>query len=126
MKEFTKKTGIKVKLVTTTLDGYYQKLSAMINQGNSPDLALFTCECLDEDGNVVPDASEFVRFTTERPAKIIGTGSDHCDHNSVAMPERRMYMGKIRIAVKPDLEQKELILTAFSDNCGIARFRVNL
>ena len=39
MKEFTKKTGIKVKFVTTTLDGYYQKLSAMINQGNSPDLA---------------------------------------------------------------------------------------
>lgn len=39
MKEFTEKTGINVKFITTGADTYYQKLSSMINQGNSPDLA---------------------------------------------------------------------------------------
>jgi beta-galactosidase len=62
-------------------------------EANGRDLALFTCECLDENGNVVPDASEYVKFSVNAPAKIIGTGSDNCDHNNVANNERQMFMG---------------------------------
>lgn len=94
--------------------------------GNGRDVALFTCECLDRNGNAVPDAAEFVRFSAEEPAKILGTGSDHCDHNNVTLPQRKMYMGKIRIAVKPAKGQTSLTLTAISDNCGCSSIRVEL
>ena len=94
--------------------------------GSGADVALFTCECLDAKGNPVPDAGEFVRFSAEEPARILGTGSDHCDHNNVTLPQRRMYMGKIRIAVKPAPGQKTLTLTAIGDTCGCTCIRVDL
>lgn len=93
---------------------------------NDADVALFTCECLDINGNVVPDASEFVHFSAEEPARILGTGSDHCDHNNVTLPQRKMYMGKIRIAVKPAKGQTALTLTAIGDTCGCTCIRVDL
>ena len=88
---------------------------------NGRDLALFTCECLDAEGRVVPDAAEFVQFSVEEPAIIIGTGSDHCDHIHVSAHERKMYMGKIRVAVKPANGQQRLVLTAMSDHCGVTK-----
>ena len=93
-------------------------------KANGKDLALFTCEAVDEDGFPVPDAAEFVRFTTEKPAVIIGTGSDNCDHLNVALPERKMYMGKITVAVKPQKGQKKLQLIAYSDQCGATSITV--
>ncbi|MBE6750760.1 MAG: glycoside hydrolase family 2 protein [Ruminococcaceae bacterium] len=93
-------------------------------EANGRDLALFTCECLDEQGRVVPDAAEFVKFTVNSPAVIVGTGSDNCDHNNVILPERKMYMGKIRIAVRPAKDQEKVELTAMSENCGLARITV--
>ena len=95
-------------------------------EANGRDLALFICECLDEKGNVVPNASEFVSFSVAAPAKIIGTGSDNCDHNNVANTERQMYMGKILVAVKPQKGQKKLKLTAMSNNCGVTLKTVEL
>ncbi len=104
-------TGRPVKL-KLTLDNDFK--------ANGKDIALFTCECLDENSQVVPDAAELVKFSVNSPAVIIGTGSDNCDHVKVSSPERKMYMGKIRIAVKPKLGQQEIRLTAMSDNCGVA------
>lgn len=95
-------------------------------EANGRDLVLFTCECLDEKGNVVPNASELVSFSAAAPAKIIGTGSDNCDHNNVANTERQMYMGKILVAVKPQKGQKKLKLTAMSNNCGVTVKTVEL
>lgn len=89
---------------------------------NGNDIALFTCECTDENGLTVPNAAEYVRFSVSVPAKIIGTGSDNCDHNNVANTERKMYMGKIRIAIKLQKGQETLTLTAVSDNCDPAMF----
>ena len=81
---------------------------------------------LDENGNVVPDASEFVSFSASAPARIIGTGSDNCDHNKVTNTGRKMYMGKILVAVKPQKGQKKLKLTAMSNNCGVTVKSVDL
>lgn len=67
-------------------------------------------------GNAVPDAAETVNFSVSKPAIIVGTGSDNCDHRSVTNTERKMYMGKIRVAVRPANNQKEFTLTAMSDN----------
>lgn len=93
---------------------------------NGRDVALITCECLDKNGTPVPDAAEFVQFSTEAPGKILGTGSDHCDHNNVTLPHRKMYMGKIRSAVQPAKGQRSLTLTAISETCGYAILRVEL
>lgn len=95
-------------------------------KANGRDIALFTCECLDSEGRVVPDAAEFVRFSVNSNAVIVGTGSDHCDHNRVGLCERKMYMGKISIAVKPEKGQKKLGLLAQSDNCDSACYSETL
>ncbi len=85
-------------------------------EANGEDLAIFTCECVDEEGRVVPDAAEYVRFSVSNPAVIVGTGSDHCDHNRVGLAERKMYMGKIAVAVRPAKGQEYLELLAQSDH----------
>ena len=100
------------------------KLSLMNEyEANGRDLAIFTCECVDSEGNMVPDASEYVRFSVADPAVIVGTGSDHCDHSRVGLPERKMYMGKITVAVRPAAGQGTIELLAQSDNCRPALFR---
>lgn len=93
---------------------------------NGKDIALFTCECIDEFGNTVPDASPFVNFSVNMPAVIIGTGSDNCDHNNVTLPCRKMYMGKIRVAVKPSKGQNSLQLTALSEGYKSANLKIDI
>lgn len=83
--------------------------------------ALFTCEVLDDDGRAVPDASEFVEFFTTGDAKIVGTGSDICDHTRVAEPKRKMYMGKISVAVCPAANSEGFELYAKSDRLGLCK-----
>ncbi len=83
---------------------------------NGKDIALFTCECLDSEGRVVPDAEEYVTFSVSSPAVLVGTGSDICDHIKISSAERKMYMGKITVAVKPS-SGKPFTLTAQSQNC---------
>lgn len=95
-------------------------------EANGRDIALFLCECIDELGRPVPDAAEHVYFSAAEPAKIIGTGSDNTDHRSVKNVDRKMYMGKILVGVKPKDGQAELELTALSDNCGVTVCRVKL
>ena len=114
-------------------------------KANGRDIALFTCECVDKDGNTVPDAAEFVTFTVsteddavphgsdefakamagDKPV-IVGTGSDNTDHANIKNSSRQMYMGKITVAVKPANGQKKLILTAHSKNMGYAKITVDL
>lgn len=111
-------------------------------EANGRDVALFTVECVDENGNTVPDASELVDFSVstecytpkvngefdkvlpEGKAYIVGTGSDNTDHNNVKNTKRQMYMGKITVAVKPAKNQKQLTLTAHSKNIGFGRIVV--
>lgn len=90
------------------------------------DIALFLCECEDGHGVTVPDAEEFVEFSVSAPAVIIGTGSDNCDHGSVKNTSRKMYMGKILVAVKPQEGQSEFELLASSKDCGRSVLKVNL
>ena len=73
----------------------------------------------------VPDADEFVCFSTNTDATIIGTGSDCCDHNKVGNSERKMYGGKISVAVKPKWNTEDLELYAYSSNCGWVSWNSN-
>ncbi len=89
---------------------------------NGSDVAIFTCECLDENGLLVPDACETVTFSANRECEIIGTGSDNCDHTHISANVRKMYMGKITVALKIKANAENIELSAFSDNCTTAHF----
>lgn len=70
---------------------------------NGEDIALFTCLAIDEQGREVPNASPFVHFDCVKGGRILGTGSANTDHVPVPAPERRMFAGRISIALKPEL-----------------------
>ena len=74
----------------------------------------------------VPNAAEYVKFSVTAPARLVGTGSANDDHNKVTLAERRMYAGKITVAVRPAKGQKMLELYAESDRCGITKITVEL
>ncbi len=94
-------------------------------RANLKDVAIFTCECVDEDGNIVPDAIPFVHFSVNEEAEIVGTGSDNCDHKKVTLPERKMYAGKITIGVRARTEDlDEIRLVAFNEDLGSALIKV--
>jgi len=92
-------------------------------RANYYDVGLFTCECVDEDGLVVENAAPYVKFSVNEGAKIVGTGSDNCDHNKVTLAERKMYAGKISVAVKA-WRGNELHLYAENEDLGITELVV--
>lgn len=105
--------------------GKPEKLSLRLENSfepNGKDIALFTCECLDEKGRTVPNAEEYVSFSTCENARVLGTGSDICDHKNVTLPERQMYAGKITVAVRPNSDAEEFKLFAKSKDCGTTCF----
>lgn len=93
---------------------------------NGSECALFVCDVLDENGLAVPTASEYVKFFATDGAQVIGTGSDSCDHSNVTNPERKMYMGKITVAVRPQAGSKGFTLYAQSDALGLCKLNVTL
>ncbi len=105
--EHTRKTtGRPVGLKLTKMNDY---------EPNGKDVALFTCECVDQNGLTVPDAAVTVKFSSNEYCKILGTGSDHCDHNRISNTERKMYMGKITVALKPQWRTEKVELYAEAD-----------
>ena len=67
---------------------------------NGEDLALFSCFVVDEQGCEVPDASPSVHFACSGRGRIVGTGSDNRDPVPVTSVERRMFAGRIAVAVR--------------------------
>lgn len=92
---------------------------------NGVDLAVLTCECTDKNGLTVPDAAEYVYFSTDENAEIIGTGSDERDHKCVSSAERQMFAGKISVVVKPKYNAEEFNVYAYSKMCGYTVFNFN-
>ncbi len=84
--------------------GFAKKLNLKLENGpisaNGQDVAVVSCYCTDDEGREVPTATPCVRFNTNSLGKILGTGSDICDHNPVTDTDRRMRAGRITIAVK--------------------------
>ena len=67
---------------------------------NGMDVAFVTCTVLDAQKREVPATGIVVDFSTSGAGKIVGTGSDNTDHVPVPSCSRRMYAGKISVAVK--------------------------
>lgn len=79
---------------------------------NGEDLIVVHCTVLDEDGNPVPDASPYVRFTASGAASVIGTGSDVSDHIPPQNPCRRMRAGVIVLALQTKKASGDTLLIA--------------
>ena len=103
--------------------GHAERLMLRLDNGpvfaNGEDVALFTCVALDGEGREVPDAKPTVRFDCTGIGRIIGTGSDNTDHVPLPSLTRRMYAGRITVAVKmgclpPDESSAKLLLMAES------------
>lgn len=81
-------------------------------RANGRDMLLAECWCEDENGDPVPDADVFVNFHSNALGRIAGTGADITDHIPPKSPDRKMFRGKITIAVKVGVESGELKLYA--------------
>lgn len=107
VRDFTEKTGKPCRLAL--------ELDNSDIVANGRDIALVSCYALDEEGRKVPNASPTVYFSTNALGKIVGTGSDVCDHERVDLPYRRMREGVIAVAVKVGRESGTLKIYAEAD-----------
>lgn len=92
------------------------KLENKIEKANGVDIAIISCYCTDSEGREVPNATPYVSFNTNGLGCVIGTGSDNTDHSPVYLSERRMYAGRITVAVRVGLCEGELKVYATSEN----------
>lgn len=113
---------------TTSGRAYSLKFKAEneVLHANGRDVLLLTCFCTDENGIEVPDASPYVSFTSNKNAMIIATGSDICDHTPPYVPERKMRMGRISVAVQVGKEKGEVKVYAEAQNLKTAVFSLEL
>ncbi len=91
--------------------------------GNS--LSYVECTIVDEDGNMVPDASNLVKFEIEGAASIVGVDNGQQEStelykygntDSSSYSERSAYNGKVLVIVKSEKEAGEAVLTISSDD----------
>ncbi len=102
------------------------KLDNRIEQANGRDVAIVTCYCVDAEGREVPTASPFVRFHCNTLGKILGTGSDVCDHNPVTDTSRQMRAGRIGVAVQVGNTAGELKIYATCEHLADAVLTIDL
>lgn len=93
---------------------------------NGKDILLVTCYCVDENNVEVPDASPFVRFSSNKLGSIVGTGSSVSDHSPVTETDRQMYAGRISVAVKVGSDTGTLKVYAQGNGLNSAVLSVEL
>lgn len=104
--------GVSLKLIAENADDLCP---------NGQDIALFTCTVCDGEGREVPNASPTVSFRTNGVGKIAATGSDDADHVPLSSSVRRMYMGRISVAVRCPDRPGTIVLYADADGLAPCR-----
>ena len=107
--------GVSLKLIPENADDL---------RPDGQDIALFTCVVCDGQGREVPDASPTVLFRTNGVGRIAATGSDDADHVSLSSAERRMYMGRISVAVRCPDKPGRIVLYARAEGLAPCRAEV--
>lgn len=95
-------------------------------EANGRDIALVSCFCVDEDGREVPNASPYVKFTSNSLGTIVATGSDVCDHIPPKCSDRQMRAGRISVAVLAGEKAGVLKLYAEAENLKSAVLDIEL
>jgi len=92
---------------------------------NGKDLSFVTVEVLDKEGNVVPIADNFIRFSVNGNGSIAGTDNgDPTDSNSLKKPERKLFNGKALVVVQSDKTDGKIQLKAESDHLKTATIEI--
>lgn len=81
-------------------------------KADGEDIAIITCDCVDQQGRHVPTAEPFVRFYTNENGVLLGTGSDVCDHVPVTNHDRQMRAGLISLIVRAGCKRGTLLVWA--------------
>ena len=88
--------------------------SSISADGN--DLSFVTIEVVDENGVVVPDAGNLVKFQIEGPGTIVGVDNGNpVSHESFKAPQRMAFHGKCLAVVQSGENAGNIKLTASSD-----------
>jgi beta-galactosidase len=95
-------------------------------RADGEDVAIVTCWCVDANGDIVPDASPYIRFDTNGYGRILGTGSDVCDHRPVTEQDRRMRAGLCSVVIKAGLTAGTLRLYARAEGLQPAVLAIEL
>lgn len=92
---------------------------------STDDLSFITCEVLDENGIIIPNASNTITFTIEG-GSIIGTdnGNAACVEN-MRKPVRSAFSGKCLCVVKHDGKEGSIIVTASANELQQATISIN-
>ncbi|MBQ5590545.1 MAG: DUF4982 domain-containing protein [Clostridia bacterium] len=93
---------------------------------NNQDIAMITCYCVDAQGREVPDACPNVHFSSNELGTIVGTGSSVADHTPVPSTYRKMYAGRIGVAVRVKDVHGELKLFATAEGLNKAQISVEI
>jgi beta-galactosidase len=84
----------------TTGKAYRLKLSLDTTDVVPGDTAILSCYAVDRDGREIPDASPLVTLSAGGAGSLFTTGSSNRDHTTPFSSERRMWMGRVGLAVR--------------------------
>lgn len=95
-------------------------------KANGRDIALISCFAMDDEGREVPDASPLVSFNCNSLGTVVGTGASNTDIVPVTSTERKMFSGRITLAVKVKDIEGTLKVYAQSENLKTGVLNVEL
>lgn len=114
--------------VTTT--GEAAELSASVDRteiaADGAELSYITVAVTDEDGNIVPDAANNVKFTVEGEGKLVGVDNGkQDDHQSYQDDNRDAFNGQLVAIVQSTKNAGEITVTASAEGLDPATVTIN-
>ena len=129
LKAVSRKQGKEVLVKEIKTAGKALKIALQADRNeikaNNSDLAFITVTVLDENGTLVPDATNNIQFTIDGPGKIVGVDNgDPTSHTSFKASNRNAFYGKCLVIVQGLKEKGVISLIAKSE--GLAKAKINI
>ena len=92
------------------------------------DAVLIKCSCSDGVGRFVPDADPEITFFCDDTsvARVVGTGSDNCDHTVADSKKRKMWAGLCSVLVETTGKRGEVTLYAKASGLRPAKIKLSV
>ena len=114
-----KTAGAPAKLIVTA------DRSMIKADGN--DLSFLTVDVVDENGVIVPNADNLVRFQLEGSGTIVGVDNgDPVSHESFKAPQRKAFHGKCLVVVQSGETAGTIKLTASSEGMPVTSVEIKI